>query len=464
MVGGDITMTSMEKLLNSLKNAKLKPLKSGDVEQYLYDIDDKSIWKNKKRYAVINCFYLVKYELWKERLIKRVFFVDQKWNRKIKEYCNIYEVQRYLAGSNRKWNRWIYQGAQGGVKTQYWERYENSEWEIGNVETVICENQNNYYSTSITVYHYNEFDYFLKQSIHKYCAFDKSGLDEQKLFWFLYQYEKHPQMEMIAKMGLMDIVLGNLSCLRWSQKGYKLLGLDSKEELDQVRICRHFGGLKFYRKHREDIKKYVLDSEHRISIYVIFNDRNYSEISKKLIDYIENQDNVNKYVYHTYAGEYIDYIDMCNQLGMPITSKIKYPDVLREAHDEVNEKIIVFKNEAQDKRILDYVINSLFKYRYADDDFVITPANSTLDLINESKDLKHCVRSYAARYSKGETTIFLIRKREDVLTPYYTLELKNSKINQVRGSHNCDPDQKVKDFVTKWAKRFRFDTNIYQRY
>lgn len=74
------------------------------------------------------------------------------------------------------------------------------------------------------------------------------------------------------------------------------------------------------------------------------------------------------------------------------------------------------------------------------------------------------MKTYADRYADGKTSIFLIRKKDDVLTPYYTLELKNGKINQVRGMHNCDPIEEVKKFICSWANKFKLDSHIYQFY
>jgi len=455
----------MEMLLDELKIDILEMLRLEEFEQYLFDIDDRSIWKNKKNDAIVNEFYIVKFELWNNRLIERIFYINQKWEQKIKQYYNIYEVQRFLAGSRFKLDKGIYQAAQGGVKPIYWRRYEDCSWCKSPVDSTRCDVAYRCYSNIRTVY-INSYDPFLKQSIHKYCGFEFSGLEDNKLFWFLYQYEKHPQMEFIAKMGLMDIVIGNLNCIRWSQKGYKLLGLENKNEVEKVRMCDHHGGLKFFRKHKDDIKKYNLDTKHKIFIYDILYQRHFSLISTKLINYIDEIDKENRVFYHYFskASDYIDYIGFCKELEIPLTSLIKYPDDFKKAHDEMQDKIKVYESKSKTKNIQRQVIKTLFKYRYANADYIITPANSVKDLLDESRELNHCVRTYASRYAKGETAIFLIRKRNDVLTPFYTLELKNNKIEQVRGKNNCDPIEEVKKFVMNWAKKNHIQAETYQGY
>lgn len=465
MDGGDTTMTNMEKLLDDLSKAKLDELDIDQFQQYLYDMNDKSVWKNKKRDSIVNEFYISKYELWNERLIERVFYVNQKWEQKIKQYCNIYEVQRYLAGSRYKINKGIYVASYGGIRMIYWKSYNNCDWERSTNERFMINYGQCYSSQYINHYKLNDYEKLLKQTKHKYCGFKESGLDDEQLFWFLYQYEKHPQMEMIAKMGLMDVIRGSMNCLKWSQKGYKLLGIDNKNELETVNLCNRLGGLKYYRKHKENIRKYGLDSSHKILIYDILTQRNIS-ISRKLIEYIDSTDRSSAYGYEysSCCSDYIDYIGFCNTLGIPLTAAVRYPEDLKKAHDDMQDKIKINESKAVTDKIQKQVIEKLFKYRFADDDYVITPANSVQDLIEESKQLYHCVKTYANKYARGETAIFLVRKRDDVLHPFYTLELKDKKINQVRGLHNCDPIDEVTRFIKKWAKKYRFGTTIYQNY
>lgn len=456
MVGGDITMTKMEKLLNKLKKAKLKTPKPSYFEQYLYNLDVKRVWKNKKSRATVNEFYAAKYELWQNRLIKRVFYVEQCWLNKEKQYCNIYEVQRFLAGSPQKLNKWIYSASSGGVRNKYWISYEKSDWEVNAVDRMVCSSFYNY-SREIGFHYMNGYENFLKNSEQKYSGFEFSGLGEEQLFWYLYQYEKHPQMEMFSKMGVMDVVLRNFNCIKWSQKGYKALGLNSKEELDAVRLCARYGGLKYYRKHKEDIKRFHIDTLEKLEIYNVLHNRHYENISSKAINYINEQRHI-----RFGASYYLDYIRFCNELGLVMNSETKYPKDLREAHDELNKKIKVKNSMEETQKIQKQVVEKLFKYRYAKGGFVITPANSVEDLISESKGLNHCVKTYATKYSKGETAIFLVRKKDDVLTPFYTLELKDGQVHQIRGKNNCDPTDKVKDFVDKWAKKFKIKPLVHQ--
>ena len=85
---------------------------------------------------------------------------------------------------------------------------------------------------------------------------------------------------------------------------------------------------------------------------------------------------------------------------------------------------------------------------------------SSEDLIRESAKLNHCVKTYADKYANGLTNIFLVRKRENVNEPFYTLELTDNGIKQLRGNNNCKPTNEVVEFINKWANKFKF-TGVY---
>ena len=69
--------------------------------------------------------------------------------------------------------------------------------------------------------------------------------------------------------------------------------------------------------------------------------------------------------------------------------------------------------------------------------------------------------TYDKRYASGETSIFLIRKRDDVNSPFYTLELSSkNEIKQLRGKNNCNAVNEVLDFVEGWRRKFNLKSSI----
>ena len=81
---------------------------------------------------------------------------------------------------------------------------------------------------------------------------------------------------------------------------------------------------------------------------------------------------------------------------------------------------------------------------------IVTPESSG-DLEAEGKALSHCVRTYAERMAKGETTIVFVRKAEDPGTPFYTMEIKDGQVVQLRGKHNCAPTPDVMKFEKEFC-------------
>jgi hypothetical protein len=83
---------------------------------------------------------------------------------------------------------------------------------------------------------------------------------------------------------------------------------------------------------------------------------------------------------------------------------------------------------------------------------IVVPKDaSEIDL--EGKTLHHCVATYIGRVAKGQTMILFVRKTEEPTVPYFTMEWRDHKVIQCRGSHNCDMPSDVKSFVKAFEKK-----------
>ena len=87
--------------------------------------------------------------------------------------------------------------------------------------------------------------------------------------------------------------------------------------------------------------------------------------------------------------------------------------------------------------------------------FMIVLPSSVSDLKKEGTTLHHCVATYADRVAKGETLILFIRQISEPDTPFYTMEWRDNRVIQCRGSHNKDMTPDVKTFVTAFEKRMQ---------
>ncbi|GHV17243.1 hypothetical protein FACS18949_14700 [Clostridia bacterium] len=96
----------------------------------------------------------------------------------------------------------------------------------------------------------------------------------------------------------------------------------------------------------------------------------------------------------------------------------------------------------------------LEKYALLSEKFLIRVPEKPEELVTEGAKLKHCVAGYAKRFANGETAILFVRHADRPGEPFYTLELRDKKIQQCRTKNNVSygTDPAVKEFVDCWYK------------
>ena len=77
------------------------------------------------------------------------------------------------------------------------------------------------------------------------------------------------------------------------------------------------------------------------------------------------------------------------------------------------------------------------RYAYTDGTLSIVIPTCAEEIENEGKLLRHCVGGYAERHIKGIKTIVFLRWRDDIHTPYMTIEIQDGcEIQQIHGYKN----------------------------
>lgn len=157
-----------------------------------------------------------------------------------------------------------------------------------------------------------------------------------------------------------------------------------------------------------------------------------------------------------YWLDYQDYMKMCIALGEEMDKRTLYPEDFWEAHDAIAKRYAVMTEKKEDELLNKGIYkNALAHLKMSFGDrsagLLIRPAVSRGELISESANLKHCVRTYAKDVAAQRTEIFFIRKISDKDKSFVTLEMKGGKIIQCRAKCNARPDDHVVDFVNKWA-------------
>lgn len=95
---------------------------------------------------------------------------------------------------------------------------------------------------------------------------------------------------------------------------------------------------------------------------------------------------------------------------------------------------------------------ALDRYSYSSGKMLIYPASCLEDLLKESDQLHHCVKTYAQEIADGKTAIFFIRNTVDPLQSFFTLELDEETlaVRQNRGRYNCERTDEVRKFEQEW--------------
>lgn len=152
-------------------------------------------------------------------------------------------------------------------------------------------------------------------------------------------------------------------------------------------------------------------------------------------------------------GFYQDYIDMLNEIGIPITPMKRLPKDLKMAHDKAVDTLNAMKREIVRKEFAKRANEESFLEMTIKEVQFILPREAN-DLIEEGKSLKHCVggSSYINQHAEGRTTIVFARKTAEPDKPYYTLEYRDSRLIQVSGWDNKKPDEQLRKVVNQWLQ------------
>ena len=437
-----------QKEIVALKEAKLRPYTIDTFKQYWTYEDD---YESKKA-RVVNAAYIVVYSLWHKRLLARVFYLEEYMKYK-KISRKLFEVQRQVAGMSEKISRRLYNGTGVGIKV--WTGVDDYGWKTSAATNYQLFGIYNNWSCKTIIHFiaYNDPIKYLLKSVHKYSAYELLPSEKKEhnyMFEYLLKYEKHPQIEMLTKMGLSHIV-DNLTGIRWSKKGVAMLGITKKE----LHYLKSGINLLPYRAIREWCLKYNFTVEECEKAYEFYqskkSENQYTriefEFSSRMIRYLaKNKISI---------SDYNDLVKAKTELGLPDEKRYLYPDDFQKMHDELHDRLKIKKTEELTRKIKKRE-KELRKFEIKKNGLMIVALLSQNELIDEGKKMHHCVGSYADRVAEGKSAIYSIRKTDKPDDPIATLELNGKQVVQVRADHNEIPPEYVIDFVKKWEKQYKF--------
>ena len=162
--------------------------------------------------------------------------------------------------------------------------------------------------------------------------------------------------------------------------------------------------------------------------------------------------------------DYHDYLQMAAGLGYNMNDEwILYPKNLEERHDQLtkerNERKVEQEKKSDDKK--DQKLKRTIKhkgwarYEMETEDLLIRLPECAHEIRKEGNAQHHCVATYMDRMVVGETCILFIRKKEEPDKSYYTVEVKDDEVIQVRGKYNVAPSEDVEEFMKIFKRNLR---------
>lgn len=342
------------------------------------------------------------------------------------------------------------------------------------MRTIIDEDKSTDYLTNqtinflgyLSIKHYEEFTHWHK-SYSQYTGFNvtamvcpyniKSVLKGTKLeysgleklisrldyIYFLnyYHLAQYPSFEILIKMKLFNLSLN-------ADKFYK-----GKSFQDVFRVPKSF--YQFMKQHDLNYKQLeVLRLVQKEDITLINNLINIHDLDK-LSEYVDLEEAYNKVLYkeNNSEYEYLDYLRMVKTLQYPMDNKrVLYPKNLKKEHDKVTKLYKVVRNEMIDVQIQER-LKELNKTTYKNNKFLIYPAPSVDSLIDESKQMNNCIKSYCEDYGLGYKDLYFMRRLDNPDKSLVSVEVRNNKIVQARIYDNDPPSKEQWKFLNKWQTK-----------
>lgn len=253
----------------------------------------------------------------------------------------------------------------------------------------------------------------------------------------------YKQFEYLMKMGLYNLAINNP--YNYTHKNFKEnFGVDKKyyEFMKKNNITED----------ELEILKIIKEPNKELIDYYSSNSYLAIELSKyvkldNLKKYLESQKLSNDYLY-----EYRDYISYLEKLSLDLTDKTNlFPKKLLEEHDKLELQIELTENKDIEVKI-NFLSNILKINIYEDDKYIIYPASSIKSLIDESRQMHNCVRTYINNFGENKCQIYFMRRKDDVNKSFVTVEVKDNIVVQARCKYNELPDSKINEVLKKWEK------------
>lgn len=312
----------------------------------------------------------------------------------------------------------------------------------------------------------------------QYCPLEQFYRADQmpmQVIPFLRAHLTHPRLEHLVKVGfydlVSDLVYGRAYEINLDESEHRThrilnVGAEDVAYLKEIRAdAQKLSDFRMYYQqnvkdrqelHRWQMDRDITDITHNIlqllpymtaHKFMRYMDRQYDFLQHRLTPYKTQR-------YRTLAAlltEYCDYIRMCEKVKYDMKNDfVLFPKDIQKAHDRVSRQI---KLKADAKLRRDFKI--AYQRITNQLDFeqngmrILYPASPD-DIIAEGQALHHCVGGYVDRVAREECIILFLRQTSQLEKPFYTIEVRNQEVVQVRGDHNTEATNDVTVFMKQW--------------
>lgn len=331
----------------------------------------------------------------------------------------------------------------------------------------------------------------MKGTMFQYSALQKYAKSVREInpIDYLECYSQTPQIEILVKMGLTDVVEKLVKCYYGiiadenARRPDKFLGI-RKERVKQ--LIRKKGDTQLLRVMQMEKRQGQNWTDEQIERLAETNlsggnvgiATRYMTL-QKLLNRIEKYAGceygtgcgiASSRIRHT-ATTYVDYLSMRLNLGYDLNNTVyQQPQDLEAAHT----RMVMETNKGEmDKHLKEVAkrypkIRHIYrdlrnKYFYEDDSYIIRPSRSAEEIVMEGRLLHHCVggNTYLDKHNTGETYILMLRSKAEPDVPYITIEVdaNNPRIIQWYGDKDTKPDEKnMQEWLDNWLMKLKTGT------
>ena len=328
----------------------------------------------------------------------------------------------------------------------------------------------------------------MKGTMFQYSALQEYAKNVREInpIDYLERYSQMPQIEVLVKIGLTDVVEKLVKCYcgiiadEDARRPDQFLGIRKEKVKQLIRKKGDIQILEVMQMEKRQGQNWTDEQVERLA------ETNLSgtqvEMATRYMTLQKLLNRIEKYAGCEYgtgcssasakiehiATIYTDYLNMRINLGYDLNNTVyQQPQNLDEAHDKM---VMETNKEKMDKHLKEvaerypeirHVYRGLRnKYFYEDDNYIIRPARSAEEIVMEGRFLHHCVggATYLKKHNTGQSYILMLRFKQEPDIPYITVEIdaQNPRILQWYGDKDKKPDAKnMQAWLDTWLERLK---------